>query len=105
MIELIKKLRQGAGEDFLDIVLELEELVDVYIVDEFIDSELVLKENDELRRKLDSLAIPKPKQLRLHTILSDINQDRHRVQTILKRLAEAEGDEHLLTLHAKTVSI
>ena len=42
-----------------------------------------------------SAAFPKSKQQRLHILLKDINQNRHRVQYILKRLADAEGDEHL----------
>ena len=51
---------------------------------------------DELRRKLYSSAtIPKSKQQRFYILLKDINQNRHRVQTILKRLADAEGGEHL----------
>ena len=55
--------------DFLDTVLELEDLVDVYLLDEFIDSESVLTKIDELRRKLDSSA----KQHQLHVLLKDIN--------------------------------
>ena len=54
---------------------------------EFIDSESVLTEIDELWRKLDSsAAIQKSKQHRLHILSKDMNQNRHRVQTILKLL-------------------
>ena len=96
LLELIKEFRKDVGEDFLDTVLELEELVDVYLLDEFIDSESVLTKIDKLRRMLDnSAAIPKSNQHRLHILLDDINQNRYRVQTILKRLADADDVEHL----------
>ena len=60
--ELIKEFRKDVGEDILDTVLELEELVDVYLLDEFIESESVLTKIDELIIKLDSTAIQKSKQ-------------------------------------------
>ena len=48
-----------------------------------------MTEIDELSKQLDSSATsPKSKQQRLHILLKDINQNRHRVQTILKHLAE-----------------
>ena len=40
-------------------------------------------------------AIPKSKQHRLKMLLDDIAQNRYRVQSILKRLADAEGEEQL----------
>ena len=42
MIELIKEFRQDARDDFLGTAIELEEPVDVYLLDEFIDSKSVL---------------------------------------------------------------
>ena len=42
-----------------------------------------------------SAAIPKSKQRRLKVLLNDIAQNRYRFQTILKRLADAEGEEQL----------
>ena len=48
-------------EDFLvDIVQELEELIDVYLPEEFLDGEPIMTKIEELRRKVDSSAsIPK----------------------------------------------
>ena len=94
LLELIKESRKDVGKDVLDTVLELKEPVGVYLLDEFIDSESVLTKIDELRRKLKDSTILKSRQHRLHILLKDINQNRHRVQTILKRLADA-GEEHL----------
>ena len=39
LLELTYEFRTDIGEDFLDIVLELEDLVDVYLFAEFIDNE------------------------------------------------------------------
>ena len=85
------------GGDFLvDIIQELEEHLDVYLLEEFLDREPIMTKIDELRRKPDSsAAIPKSKQQQLHLLLKDIIQNDHRVQTDLKRLADAEGEEHL----------
>ena len=77
----------------MNFVQELEEPIDVHLLEEFLDGEAILTKIDELRRKLDSSA--KSKQQRHHILLNDINQSHHRVQTILKCLAGAEGEEHL----------
>ena len=82
LLELIKEFRKDVGEDVLNTVLELEGLVDFYLLDEFIDSESVLTKIDELRRKLEGSTILKSKQHRLHIFLKDINQNRYRVETI-----------------------
>ena len=64
------------GEDFLDTVLELELLVGVYLLCEFLDGGPISTKIDELRRNLDSsAAIPKSKHQRLHILLKDINQN------------------------------
>ena len=96
MLELIKEFRKDVSEDYLHTVLELEELNDVYPLDEFKDSDSVLTKIDDLRRKLDSSAtIPNSKQHRLHILLKDINQNCHHVKTDLNRLSDEEGEEHL----------
>ena len=93
-MELINEFRKDVGEDSLDIVQELEEVIDVYLLDKFLDGEPIMTSIDEPRIKLDSsAAIPKSKQ-RLRILLKDINQNCHRMQTILKRLADGEGAEH-----------
>ena len=74
MLELIKEFRKDVGEDFLDTVLELEELVDVYLLEEFLEKEPIAINIDKV--------ILKSKQHRLKILLDDIAQNRHRVQTI-----------------------
>ena len=54
LLELINEFRKDVGEDFLvDIVQELGELVDVYLLEEFFDGEPIMTKIDELRRKLE----------------------------------------------------
>ena len=96
LLELVNEFRKDIGDDFLDTVLELEELVDVYLLKEFLEKESIRIKIDKVRRELEaSAAIPKSKQHRLKMLLDDIGQNRHRVQSILKRLAEAGGEEQL----------
>ena len=88
----MREFRKDVGED--NIVLELEELLDVYLLSEFLEKEPIRNKIDEVRRKLEgSAAILKSKQHRLKVLLDDIAQNRHRVQTIFQRLADAEGGE------------
>ena len=79
------EFRKDVGEDFLDTVLELEELVDVYLLEEFLEKEPVRIKIDEVRRNLEGSAIFKSKQHGLKVLLDDIAQNLHRVQTILTR--------------------
>ena len=94
MLESMNEFRKDVGEDddFLDTVLELEELVDVYLLGKFLEKERIRIKIDEVGRKLESSAIIKSKQHRLKVLLDDIAQNRHSVQTILKRLADASSN-------------
>ena len=88
------ELRNDVDEDFLDTVLESEELVDVYLLDELLEKETTRNKIDEVRGKLDgSATILKSQQHRLKVLLDDIVQNRHRVQTTFQRLADAGGGE------------
>ena len=62
--------RKDVGEDgdFLDTVLELEELVDVYLLEKFLEKE-------PIRIKIDKVIL-KCKQHRLKVLLDDITQNR-----------------------------
>ena len=73
----------------------MEELINIYLLDEFLDGEPIITKINELRRKLDSSAIPKSKQHRLKFLLDVIAQNLHRVQTGGRRKADADGEEHL----------
>ena len=92
----MNEFRKDVDDDFLETVLELEELVDVYLLEEFLEKEPIRITIDEVRRKLEgSAAIPKSKQHILKMLLDNIAQNGYRVQSILRRLADAEGDEQL----------
>ena len=75
--------------------MELEEHVDVYLLEEFLDKEPIRTKIDEVRRKLECSAIFRSKQHRLKVSLDDIAQNCYRVQTTFKRLAYTEGEEQL----------
>ena len=50
LLELMHEFRKGVGgEDFLDSVLELEELVDVYLLEEFLRKEPIRTKIDEVK--------------------------------------------------------
>ena len=87
----MNEFRKDVDEDFIDTVLELEELVDVYLLEEFLEKEPIMIKIDEVRKTLKgSAAILKSKQNKL---LDGIAQNRHRVQTMLMRMADADGEE------------
>ena len=71
-------------DDFLATVIESEELVDVYLLEEFLDKELIRNKIDEVRRKLEGSAILIFKEHRLKVLLGAITQNRYRVQIIFK---------------------
>ena len=94
LMELINEFRNDADADVLENVENLEELIDVYLLDEFIDGEKPIREKlDAVRAALEqsSPRIPKIKHLRLKMLLDDIDRNRYRVQSILKRTADAMG--------------
>ena len=65
-----------------------------YLLEEFLEKEPIRIKIDEGRKKLEgSVAILKSKHHRLKILVDDIAQNRHRVQTILMRMDEADGEE------------
>ena len=73
----MNEFRKDVGDEVLDTVLELEELVDVYLLAEFLEKEPVRIKIDAVRRKLEvSAVIPKSKQHSLKLLLDDIAQNR-----------------------------
>ena len=73
--------------------------MDVYLLEEFLQKEPIRIKIDEVRRKLEGSTIPKSKQHRLKILLDDIAQNRHRVQTILTRMADTDGEEVFTLKH------
>ena len=99
MLELLHEFRKDVGEDFLDTVRELEELLDVYLLENVLEKEPIRIKIDEIRSKLEGLTILKSRQHRLQMLLDDIAPNRHRIQIILKRQADAECEEQLSFTH------
>ena len=75
LLDVVNEFRKKVDGDFLDTLLELEELVDVYLLKEFLEKEPIRIKMDEVRRKLEgSAAIPKSKQHRQKMLFDDIAQ-------------------------------
>ena len=55
LMELIKEFQQDA--DAVDTVQELEELIDAYLLDEFIDKEQIITKLDAVRKKFEATKI------------------------------------------------
>ena len=104
LMELIKDFRRD--DDALDTVQELEELIEVHLLDEFIDKEPILEKLNAVRAKLEhsSSSISKVKQLRLKILLDDIVRNRHRVQSIIKRTADVMGEKEEMAFMLKQLA-
>ena len=78
LVELMNEFRKDVDED--DTVLKLEDLLDVYLLEEFVEKEPFGIKIAVARRKLEGSAIFKSKQHRLEVLLDDIVKNRNRVQ-------------------------
>ena len=77
-------------------VLKLEELIDVFLLEEFLDEPIIPMIN-EITRRLENSPIARSKRHWLKTLLNDIKKNRYRVYWILLRLNDVQGDEDMLT--------
>ena len=104
LMELIKEFRQDA--DALDTANELEELIDVYLLDEFIDEEPIITKLDAVGKQLEtsSPSISKLKQLRMKMLLEEIARNRYRVQSIMRRTADAMGQKEEMAFILKRLA-
>ena len=98
LMDLLKKFKEEAGgeEDYIDTVNELEELIEIFLTDEFLDGNPIITQINDLRRKLEDSPISKAKQQRLKMLLNDIKNNRYRVYSILTRLHDAEDMSNVL---------
>ena len=83
--ESLHDFKHEAGEDFTDIVLKLEELLDVFAENDILENESVMDKIEEVMRKLDASPVSRSKLLRFGMLLKDIGRNRHRVREILTR--------------------
>ena len=87
MLELRKDFQKDVSED------AVLEFVDVYLLEEFLETEPIRIKIDEVRKKLEGSPIHKSKRCGLKILLDDSAQNRQRVQAILTRMAAADGEE------------
>ena len=93
MLDLLKDFRDEVDEDFINVVHKLEELVDVFLEDEFLNGKSITPMIDELtERKARSFSYHEIKTTQIeNVILNDINSNRYRVQTILAWFTDAQN--------------
>ena len=89
--KLIDEFKSEAGDDFIDAVLELQELVRQYF-----DDEAKMISVLGICRSLENSSIPLSKLHRFRMLLNDIDDNRFRVQAIFRRLNEAVDESLVL---------
>ena len=89
--KLIDEFKSEAGDDFIDAVLELQELVRRYF-----DDEATMISVLGICRSLENSSIPLSKLHRFRMLLNDIDDNRFRVQAIFRRLNEAVDESLVL---------
>ena len=90
LMTLLDDFKDEAGEEYVGTLTKLDELVNSFLVDEFLKGEPLLPMIEDLMRELESSHILRSKQHRLKMLLNDIKNNRYRVKSILTRL----GDTH-----------
>ena len=93
LVELLKAIKHEASEEFIDTIIKLEELIDVFFTDKFVDGAPILPLIDELRAPIENSPITKSKQQRLKMLVDDINKNRYRLKSILTTLNNVQEDK------------
>ena len=92
MLESVKEIEKD-DEEIIDTVTELEELITVYLQDEFLDRESVAEKVLEILNRLSkSKHVPKSRLLKIKMLLNDITKNRARVREIVARFIQAGDD-------------
>ena len=91
--DLLQEFNEYLDDDDDDTVLKIEELIDIFKEDSYMDNESVLDKIETLLRKLDGSKIPKSTLLRFRIVLKDIEKNRNRVREIFERLTNNNGME------------
>ena len=94
----MKELKDDIDEEFMDIVLGIEKLLEIFFEEEFLDGESIRPQIDELLNKLETSEIPKSNQHRIKMLLDDITKNRYRVEQIIQRLMDVENKEEMSTI-------
>ena len=105
--ELLKTLAEAKEEvnkDYFDAVIQLENLLDVFFIGEFLDGKPVLLMILENINALDGSTIEKSKLHRIKMLLDDIKSNRHHVHSVFMRLDDAQDREDMLHIWKQLVS-
>ena len=95
-MELMEDIKDEIGEEFMDIILNIEQLIEEFFVEEFVDGETIRPQINALLNQLENSKIPKSKQHRIKMLLDDIEKNRHRVEQIFQRLMDTENKDEML---------
>ena len=91
LLENVKELQRDG--EIIDGVTELEELIALYLEDEFLERESVAEKVHELLDRLsDSKHIQKSLLLKIKMLINDIGKNRVRVREIARRFNQAGTD-------------
>ena len=98
LMELLADLKDEADNDgCIGTLLEVEEeLIDLFLTDEFPEGKPILSVIDELMKTVEGYLISKLRQHRLKMLMDDINSNRQRGQSIFKKLGNAQDKIEIL---------
>ena len=80
--ELLEEYKDEAGEEYTDDILKLEELIDTFFLNEFLDGEPILPLIEEIMGRLEVSNIANSSQHRLKMLLNDIKNNLNRLTLI-----------------------
>ena len=93
LLQLMGELKDDIDEEFMDIVLALEKLLEIFFEEELLDGESIRSQIDELLRKLETSEIPKSNQHQIKMLLDDIAKNRYRAEQIIQRIMDVENKD------------
>ena len=94
--DIVDHVIQHDKEELSDLLMELldlELLAGKFLIDEFQEGEPLLPLIEERKLKLEVSPASLSKLLRMKMLLSDINNNRRRVQELFQRIGDAEDNE------------
>ena len=98
LLQLMEELKDDIDEEFMDIVLGIEKLLEIFFEEAFLDGEPIRPQINELLNKLETSVIPKSNQHRINMLLDNIAKSRYRVGEIIQRLMDAEDKDQMSTI-------
>ena len=94
----LEEFKEDLEEEDVETMLKIEELVDLFDEDSFIEDKSVLDQLFHQLDKLDESKLLKSKLLRFRILLKDIERNRFRVKEILTRFQDGSDDSHTLSM-------